>query len=286
MAVNQLGDTLAGSGSAFASDDDPELIKAAAPFSLKLVEGLLEQNPRHRGLLLAAARGFVQYTYGFVEQERDEKEDSDLATADLLRARAKRLYLRARGYGLRGLALNHPGLEDNLRLNPKQAVEAAKVSDVPFLYWTAAAWGGAISMGKDDPALVADQGIVEALMDRALELDESFEHGAIHLFLIPYEMVRPGARGDASERARKHFERAMELADGHLAAPLVSLAEAVCVQTQNRAEFQSLLARALSINADAVPRWRLQNLLAQRRARWLQGRVDELFLSGTSTGRK
>src|SRR6266850_1811609 len=61
LAVNQLGNALAGGGTAFASDDDPELIKAAVPFSLKLVESLLEQSPRHRGLLLAATSGFVQY---------------------------------------------------------------------------------------------------------------------------------------------------------------------------------------------------------------------------------
>ena len=56
MAINKLGDALAGGGTTFASDDDPELIKAAVPFSLKLIESLLAESPRHRGLLLAASR--------------------------------------------------------------------------------------------------------------------------------------------------------------------------------------------------------------------------------------
>ena len=34
MAVNKVGDALAGGGTTFASDDDPELVKAAVPFSL------------------------------------------------------------------------------------------------------------------------------------------------------------------------------------------------------------------------------------------------------------
>ena len=38
MAVNKIGNVLAGSGTTFASDDDPELVKAAVPFSLKLTE--------------------------------------------------------------------------------------------------------------------------------------------------------------------------------------------------------------------------------------------------------
>jgi hypothetical protein len=36
-AINQLGNALSGMGDTFASDDDPELIKGAIPFSLKLV---------------------------------------------------------------------------------------------------------------------------------------------------------------------------------------------------------------------------------------------------------
>lgn len=284
MAINRLGDALAGGGTTFASDDDPELVKAAVPFSLKLIESLLEQSPRHRGLLLAATSGFTQYTYAFVNQEADEKEDSDLAAADALRMRAKRLYLRARAYGLRGLELAHPNFERDLRQDAKQAVGQTSKTDVPLLYWTAACWGSAIGVSKDDPALVSDQGIVEALIDRALVLDESFAQGAIHGFLITYEMSRQGAAGDAAARSRQHFERAMALANGNLASPLVSLAEAVCLQKQQRAEFESLLQRALAIDADEVPAYRLQNLVAQHRARWLLGRIDDLFLGAKKEG--
>src|SRR6478672_11947187 len=60
FAINKLGDSLAGSGTTYAADDDPELIGQALPFSLKLVEGLLAESPQHRGLLLAAASGFTQ----------------------------------------------------------------------------------------------------------------------------------------------------------------------------------------------------------------------------------
>src|SRR5882672_1559754 len=121
IAISKLGDALAGGGTTFASDDDPELVKAAVPFSLKLIESLLAESPRHRGLLLAACSGFTQYSFAFVNQEADEKADTDMAAADLLRARAKRLYLRARNYGLRGLEVKHPDFEHALRKNPKAA---------------------------------------------------------------------------------------------------------------------------------------------------------------------
>ncbi len=277
-AVNQLGDALAAGGTTFSADDDPELVKAAAPFSLKLMESLLAESPRHRGLLLATARGFTQYAYGFVQQEADEIADQDFAAATALRLRARRLYLRARDYGLRGLDAVHDGFALTLRANAPDAVRHTTVADVPLLYWTAAAWGAAIALSKDDADLIADQGIIEALIDRALALDEGFDHGAIHTFLITYEMARPGGADDPAARARKHFDRAMELSGSQQAGPLVSLAECVTLPRQNRAEFEALLQRAVAIDPGARPEWRLLNLAMQRRARWLLGRTDELFL--------
>ena len=277
-AINKLGDSLANSGTTFASDDDPELVGEALPFSLKLIEGLLAESPRHRGLLFAASSGFTQYAYVYVQQSSEELEDGDLSKATELRNRARRLYLRARNYGLRGLEAKHRGFERSLRQEPKRAVRIATAADVPLLYWTAASWGAAISVSKDNPELVADQTIVEALIDRALELRPDFDYGAIHGFLITYEASRQNAKGDFAIRSRKHFERVVELTRGQMAAPFVALAETACVSKQDRAEFESLLHQALAIDPDARPEWRLANLVTQRRARWLLARTDELFV--------
>ncbi len=73
--IRQLGGALADSGGqTFASDDDPELIKAAAPFSLKLMESLLAADPGNDKLLLAAAEGFTEYAYAFVQPDADALE--------------------------------------------------------------------------------------------------------------------------------------------------------------------------------------------------------------------
>src|SRR5438128_6684954 len=278
MAINKLGDSLSESGTTYAADDDPDLVGAALPFSLKLVEGLLAQSPKHRGLLFTAASGFTEYAYVYVQQDADAMESQDLDRAGVLRARARRLYLRARDYGLRGLEAKHRGFKERLMADPKTAVKAANKADVPMLYWTAASWGSAISVSKDHPDLIADQPVVEALIDRALELDPDFDFGAIHGFLINYETARQGGQGDPAARARMHFDREVELTRGQLASPFVSLAEAISVPSDNRAEFESLLQRALAVDPDARPEWRLQNLVVQKRARWLLSRKDDLFV--------
>ena len=279
IAINKIGDALADSGTTFASDSDPQLVKDALPFSLKLIESLLAESPRHRGLLFAASSGFTQYAYAFTKEESDEMEPENLASASEMRARARGLFLRARDYGVRGLETKHPGFGALLSKDPQLAVKAAKAEDVALLYWTAASWGMAITLSKNEPALIVDQPVVEALIDRALELNEAFDNGAIHSFLIAYEPVRQGATGDPLERARKHFDRAMTLSNGCQAGPLVSLAESVSIAKQDRKEFRSLLDRALAVDVNAKPEYRLANLVMQRRARWLLSRIDELFLA-------
>ncbi len=278
MAINMVGDALAGTGTTFAADPDPELVKEAVPFGLKLMEALLAETPEHKELLLAATSGFTQYAYAFVQPEADKIEDEDFDAAEATRDRARMLYLRARDYGLRSLEVRHEDMTGLLLTDPDAAVAMADKKDVPNLYWTAAAWGAAISLGLDDPELIADMPSVEAMIDRALELDEAHEAGAIHTFLVSYEMIRQGAEGEPAERARKHYDRAIELSGGQQAGPYVALAEAVSVETQNKKEFNELLEKALEVDVDARPEWRLLNIIMQRRAEWLLGRTEDLFL--------
>jgi predicted anti-sigma-YlaC factor YlaD len=276
-ALNQAADALAKSGGTFASDDDVELIGEAAPFSLKLIDSVLEDNPKHVGLLTAAAKGYTQYAYAYVQQPGEELEDTDLAAAGHHLERARRLYSRARTYARRGLDAAYPGLSAELESDPRVAAGRARYADVALLYWSAAATGAWIALSKDNPAAVAQVPIMEALIERALALDESFGAGAIHTFLVSYELVRAQRDGDPVARARAHFARAVELSHGQQAGPYLALAESVAVSLQDRAEFERLLRQALAIDVDARPQWRLENRVMQRRARWLLSRTEQLF---------
>ena len=270
-AADSLGNALAASGSGFAADDDPELIRAAAPFSLKLIESLLAERPQHAGLLTAAASGFAQYAYAFVAQDADEIEGRDIAAAAAQRARARSLYVRARDYGLRALEVRHPGFQQN----PRASLSQLGKHDVRALYWTALAWAASISLAKESMQTVADLPLVDALVARTGELDADFD--GLDSFLISYQMARPGVR-NAEAAARRHFERALRLSGGQKAAPYVALAETVCVAAQNRREFIAALESALAIDPAARAEWRLENRILQRRARWLLTQADQLFL--------
>ena len=279
MIVNSVGDALAGQSSGWGRDDDPDLVRDAAPFALKTIESLIEQSPNHAGLLLAASSGFAEYSYAFVESDADYIEGTDLAAATALRARARKLYRRAREYGLRGLEVGSPGFRAMLQSDPAQAVAAVRSkADVPLLYWAAASWALEISLAKQDADLTADLPLTGMMIHRALELDEAYGGGALYDFLIAYDGGRPAAAGGSVDRARADLEKALVFAGGTRAAPYVAFAETVSVGTQNRGEFVKLLKEALAVDPNRAPEQRLANLIAQKRARWLLGREDELFI--------
>lgn len=275
LAVGAFADALSASGGTYGSDDDPELVKEAVPFGLKTMESVLVERPEHVGLLTALAAGFTQYAYAFVQDEADALVASDVGRAELGRARARRLYLRAKAYGMRGLEVRRPGVAGRLTTQREAALDKLDREDVPLLYWTAAAWGLAIGTSLSDTRLIAEYPEVEALARRALVLDEAWNRGAIHELFIALESSSPS--GDR-KRAREHFARAVALSEGHRAGPFVTLAEKVSVKEQNAREFHALLDQALAIDVDRYPDDRLANVIAQRRARRLKQASGELFL--------
>ncbi len=278
VAVSRLADALAEGGDVYTSDDDYELVGNALPFSLKTIESLLQEVPDHRELLLTAASSFTQYSYAWVELESLTLEEADPARADELRLRAKKLYLRGRKYALRAVELRQDDFIDALRTNARTALSPFSRENVPELYWLALSWAAAMASDKSDMELVADINLIDSILRRCLELDESFGDGALHEFMITWEGGRSALQGGSVDLARDHFARAIELAGDRSIGALVSLAESVSVIEQDKAEFEQLLWQALAYDVDTHPQTRLANVIAQRRARLLLNHVDNYFL--------
>ena len=281
MAVRSVANSLTTGTNVFATDDDPELIHDALPFGLKTMESLLETIPDHEGLLIALCQGYTQYAYAFVQSEGDLLVNTDYARATALHERAYRLFLRARGFGLRALARRHRGIADSLALDPDRAASRLDAKDIPALYWTAASWGSAISLGKDKPEMLADLPAIRALVNRGLALDERYEAGAFHEASIVLDAL-PAAMGGSPDAARHHFARAIEISHDTRPSPYVTLAQSVSVQSQDRAEFVRLLERALTFDPDRDPNQRLATVVLQRKAKALLEHQDDFFLDDAS----
>jgi predicted anti-sigma-YlaC factor YlaD len=276
-AIGMVASTLASGGDVFTRDDDPELVGDAIPFGLKLYESLLDSAPKNKDLLLATCSNFTQYGVAYLETQAavlGEAQHHDEVAH--LNGRALKLYLRAKGYCMRAMELRFPGVGQKLLTDPGPALAKAEKKDVPLLYWTAASWGSAISLGVDRPEIVIDMPAVRALAERALALDDTWSKGALHEMFISLDSL-PEALGGSPEKARQHFDRAVELQKGLYPGPYVALATGVDVPAQNREEFEKLLQAALAIDPEKDPSVRLVTLVQQRRARALLDHIDTMF---------
>ncbi|MEI9972899.1 MAG: TRAP transporter TatT component family protein [Ignavibacteriota bacterium] len=78
------------------------------PFGLKLYEGLLAESPSIPGCFSPAASGFTEYSYAFIDLKAEEAKEESVDKANALRERARKMYLRAHGYAMRGLEVKYP----------------------------------------------------------------------------------------------------------------------------------------------------------------------------------
>jgi predicted anti-sigma-YlaC factor YlaD len=114
-------------------------------------------------------------------------------------------------------------------------------------------------------------------MQRCLELDPDFDAGAIHEFFISYE-ARGAIMGGDMKKAVEHFKKAGALAAGKKLSPWLTYVEACSIPSQNKKEFDDYLQKILAFNLDESPNNRLVNAIAQKRARYLLQKKDDLFL--------
>ncbi len=265
--INRMASALAASSSVYESDNDPEFVRAAAPSTLKTIEMLMSQSPRHEGLLLTACSGFAQYSYGFLHVESVLQRGNATASREL-RERAGRMYQRARGYCLRGLEVRHPQITVDALRGATDVLDGTAARDVPFLYWTAVSWGADLSLAPDQLRRIGDLVAIRALLMRAKSLDDGWDHGAIHEALIAVDGL-PMLLGGSRDAARADFDRAIALSEGRSVFAYLAFA----LTLPEGAERKALLEKAAGIDVQQSPSRRLTNLIAQRYVKALLGAV-------------
>jgi tetratricopeptide (TPR) repeat protein len=246
-------------------ETDLELARASIPANLKMIEALLLADPGNAAYRVQAAMGFHGYALGFVEAD-----DPDRAVA---------LYQRAREHAL--VALDHAGLpQATLAGDPAQLQRALAKLDavaVPALFWTASAWGKWIELQLDNPARLDELPRVEALMQRVLDLDETYYYGSAHVFFGAYYGGRAPMFGGDYARAARHFDRAAALGQNQLQWVEVYRARYLLRQMGQREAFHATLSRVLDAPVSPDPELHLANALAKKEAAGLLAHEGDLF---------
>lgn len=282
LTVDQTADVMWDGRVALESEPDPELARDAFPASLKTIETFLVSSPDNDKLLRLLAKGYFSYAFAFVEADFERAQVELAPEVEIERAKrsAVHSYIKARDYGFR--LLDDEQFEQAARglktARVKELLEDMDEDDVPGLFWTAYGWGSAANLDQQNSDLVGALPIIEAMMQRVLELDERFFYSGPHLFFGVYYASRPPMFGGDPDRAKKHFEAAMRQ-NGHknLLIPFL-YARFYAVQTQDRPLFERLLNVVETTDVKEYDKLRLNNAVARQRAAFWADQVDDLFL--------
>ena len=247
------------------AEPDLPIAEIAIASNLKLIEGFHLADPKNKAILEILTQGFAAYSLAFLEESEPQ--------------RASLFYLRSRDYGFK--LLSHTSAFKNgipeQEADFKEALLRLKTKDVGALFWTAFAWSGWINLNRNAPQAVFDLGVVKAMMDRVIELDEGFFFGAAHLFWGSIDGSIPRMLGGNPDKAKAHFDRAIELSDGKFLIAYVYYAQYYAVTTLNEALFDQLLQQVADAPQDILPGFELMTSMAKKRAASLMMRRDDLL---------
>ncbi len=250
--------------SSLQKQSDLQLIHDGAPALLLLLDGFIDSNPDNKKLLMSGARGYT--SYAATVYEYGDKE------------RAAKLSTRAKDYGLRLLCQtpSFSGTVSGTFERFKSCLSKTDTSDVDALFWGGYSWATWIKFQEGSPASLADLPMVEQIMLRVLELDETYYYGSAHLFLGVYYGSRPEMFGGRPEESRKHFEKAIAASNRQFLLAQVTFAEIYARMTFNRELYESLLKEVLESKTD-IEELTSSNELAKVMARRLLSKTDEYF---------
>lgn len=262
LMVARLVDPLAQS---LQQQTDLELVCDGTPALLLMIDGFITSDPKNKKLLMTGTQSYSAYAAALTECGNAE--------------RAAQLSIRAKEYGM-GLLSLLPGVKDNLSQplgDFTQALKKIDSSQVKYLFWGGYGWASWIQNESGSAAAIADLLKVEQIMLRVLELDETFYHGAAHLFLGAYYGAKPKLYGGKPEESRLHFERALAISNRQFLLVQVAYAEIYGRMAFDRTLYENLLQEVLDFPWKSKPDFALSNQVAKRRARRLLDQVDMYF---------
>ncbi|MFT5657222.1 MAG: hypothetical protein ACI9KN_000494 [Gammaproteobacteria bacterium] len=248
---------------AILNQNDLETVRAGAPAYLIMVDGFIEDDPESTSLLLSGSKLYSSYNSAFVDDE----------------LRSKKMAERSLAYAKTALCIELPQICNALPLRLDaftDSLETADKDDLPVLHGFASAWAGSIQSNPEDWNAIANIPKLKSSFERSIELDENFDSGSGHIYLGVLATQIPPALGGKPEIGRVHFEKAIEISNGHNLMIKVLMAQHYARLVFDRTLHDKLLESVLSEPADFAG-FTLINTLAKQQARVLLDESDDFF---------
>lgn len=248
---------------------DVELVREAMPAFLIQMDGFIAASPENKYLLTNAAEAYMGYAFLFVE-EKD-------------RYRATALYFKSKEYALRSLKQNKSFAEAFAQNDPEvfvRGLKTIKKDDIASLYFATSAWLQWVGLASaHDSSLLNDLPRIEVMIDRAMELDDTFYHGGIHATLGAFYAASPEMFGGKPGQAEFQFKEAFEISGSKYLLWQYLYARYYAFAINDRDLFVSTLEKIISAPDDIMPEETFANMAVKVKARNLLSHVNDYFLA-------
>ena len=252
--------------------DHPKIVSLYFEKKIKSLERKKSLSTEQKRLLLKTK---VEYGFGVLLEESDRILDDDYNLGVKKSQEAHIVFSDAKKVGNSILIISYPKLDSWLS---GETDLQFKINDVSDLYWLAAAYGGSIKSSRGNPFDVVKLPVVKKLLITAIALDPKWGKGALYSAMMSYTSSRPDLFGDALiDSVSSFYEKALIASDSLDASLFVSYAELIDKKFQDRDAFEQKLDIVLNMDVEKDKDFRLSNIIAQERAKWLLSKTDEFF---------
>jgi len=267
MIANNMVGSMDDMKTSFFAEESPTYARQAGPALMKMLDGFLVSSPENVALLSRGAEMNCAFAQTFLD-------DHDRVWAQVM-------YKRGKGYGMKALSLEYPGLEKALKEGTLDSIQTelkeVDEDDIGLLFWTGICWGGEINAAME-AGMMPQLPKVRAIMDRTMELDDNYYFSAVYIFYGTFWAGSSEMLGGNAEKGREYFEKAVELTKGNFLLWKFMFAKVYAVQAQKPALYVSLLTEVVNaptdIDTDAN---RLANQMARTEARRFLDMVTDFF---------
>ena len=264
MMVDASLPMIEGGMDALLQEPDLQLAEDSLPANISMLNGMIQLDPENTRLHSYAAQAYYGISYGF-------NEDSDID-------RAERFYQRGLDHGL--IALQLQGLKDpenQAFAEFEQQLQKLGKDEVATLFWTAMNWAKLIDLNRDDTERLMQLPKPTAMMQRVIELDETFYFGSAHMYFGVYYGSRAPTLGGNFKKSEQHFDKAREITDGKLLVADLLQAQYLSRQRLDQKDFQDRLTKIIDAPEDLYPEATMLNQISKRKAKLLLNKESQWF---------
>ncbi len=230
--------------------------------AIELYEQAAQIDQQNLELLITLARANYFLADAYLEEERELQ----IVTYD-----------KGLTYAERGMALD-PEFKQLVE-NGEKAEDAVRVLEQQYvgaIYWASAnlgKWG----LKKGLVTILANKDRGKKLMERCIELDESYFYGGPHRWFGGYYAKLPSIAGRDLNKSKEHFEKAIEIAPNYFGTRVLR-AEHYSLNSQDRELYQQDLEFVLNTSADVIPELVPEQNVDKEKAAKMLEEIDDRFL--------